>query len=161
MLQFGEAITGEEIRDINRSVEDERFHTAGPNLPTTNQQVDYRVQNSGNHGGANMDPAYSVLCGTVPECVSQVVIEGVPLLFLQHKVEWGCWVSKVPSRPIFQAVSPKPPKVWSARGDLKPVMADEEEVVRFLLQCAEFSFDGDVSTEDVSKYFWRESGYVQ
>ena len=65
------------------------------------------------------------------------------------------------SCPVFAGVSSETPKFWSARGDLEPAMANEQEVARPLLQPAKFVFEDDVPTENIPKYFGEKLENVQ
>ena len=69
--------------------------------------------------------------GTVPEYVAQGGVEMTILAFIavQDQVEWSSPRTMGPSSPILRSTSPETPKVRSPRGDLEPVMANEEEVV--------------------------------
>jgi hypothetical protein len=64
--------------------------------------------------------------------------------------------------PILNRISPETPKPRGGRGDLEPMVADEEEVVRGLRQPAKVSIRNDVPSENGSKYLGREeSRHVQ
>jgi hypothetical protein len=56
------------------------------------------------------------------ECVPQAIVEGIPFgdgeSPAEYKIEWGRWVPKALSCPIFQVATPK---LWGVRGDLEPV----------------------------------------
>ena len=65
------------------------------------------------------------------------------------------------SCPVFEGVAPETPKLWIARGDFEPVMKNEQEVVRSRLQPAEITFEDDVPTENISKYFGGKLENVQ
>ena len=68
---------------------------------------------------------------------------------------------KVSFRPISQVIAPKTPQLWGARGDLEPVVADEQEIVRSLFRSSEICLEGGVPAEDVPEYFRWKSGHVQ
>ena len=67
----------------------------------------------------------------------------------------------MPFRPILQIVAPATPNLGGTRGDLEPMMADEEEVIGSLLDPVEDSLGGDDPTENIPEYFGRKRGYVQ
>ena len=70
-------------------------------------------------------------------------------------------MSKVSFGPISQVVTPKTPQLWGARGDLEPVMAHKQEVVRFVFQPAKICVEGDVPTENIPEDFRWKFGYIQ
>ena len=120
-----------------------------------------------------MNPSYGVPRGTILECISQAFVETVPSEprsveaalskspSAEYEIEWGRLMLKVPSCPIFQVITPETPNLWGARGDLEPVMAHQEEVVRSLLQPSKICLAGDIPTENFPEYFGRKSGHVQ
>jgi len=57
--------------------------------------------------------------------------------------------------PISQIVAPEALNLGGARGDLEPMVTDQEEVVGSLLE----PIGDGASPEDGSQYFRRESGY--
>ena len=65
-----------------------------------------------------------------------------------------------PSSPILRGVSPETPNLWSPRGDLESMMANEEEVVRFLIQPIKVTLDGDVPMENITNDLRWEFGHV-
>jgi hypothetical protein len=65
-------------------------------------------------------------------------------------------VASVPTCPIFNRIASEAPKLRGARGDLKPMVADEEEVVRSRRQPVKVSTRNDVPTENTPKYLRRE-----
>jgi len=68
----------------------------------------------------------------------------------------------MPVCPIPYRIAPKVPKLRGTRGNLKPVVANEEEVIRALRQPAEVSTRNGVPTENASQYLgWEESRHVQ
>ena len=104
-----------------------------------------------------MNPPDSVSGGTILEYVEQGGVEGrIVVLYTQDQIEWSGPGTATPSCPVFGGVSPETPKLGSARGDVEPVTANEQEVVRFLLQPAEFAFEAGIPTENIPKYFRRE-----
>ena len=65
-------------------------------------------------------------------------------------------------RPLLQSVTPKRPKFRGARGDLEPVVANEEEVVRAILHPEKVPSRDGVPTKYVAKDLRRNAGgYVQ
>ena len=67
-----------------------------------------------------------------------------------------------PMCPVLYRVAPGAPKLRCTRGDLEPVGANEDEVVRALRRPAKVSIWNDVPTENFPEYLWREeSRYVQ
>ena len=80
----------------------------------------------------------------------------------QREVDGGGPGAFIALGPMFQTVAPIGPKHRCTGGDLKPVVADEEEVVRSRLRLVGESFRGDVPTEDFPKQFWWDACvYVQ
>ena len=120
-----------------------------------------------------MNLSYGVPRGTILECILQGFIETAPSEppfvkaaiserpSVEYEIEWGRLVSKVSSRPILQVITPETPNLWGARSDLEPVMANQEEVVRSLLQPFKIHLAGDTPTEKFPEYFGRKSGHVQ
>jgi len=114
-----------------------------------------------------MDLAYGVLRDTTPDRVLEGYVEGdtrVAFVSIQHQVEWDGSGTVMALLPILQSVSPETPKFWGSRRDFKPVVANEEEIVRALLQPFEgrMRLPNEVLGEYVSKGFgWNARGYVQ
>ena len=50
----------------------------------------------------------------------------------KHEVDGSGPGSLAPSRPLFQRVSPEIPELRGVRGDLEPMVTDEEEIVSAL-----------------------------
>ena len=68
----------------------------------------------------------------VPECILEGLVEGIvkgDVRSYQQKLEGGASGKVMALLPISQSVSPEAPKFRSARCDLEPVVANEEEVV--------------------------------
>ena len=117
-----------------------------------------------------MNLSYGVPRGTILECILQGFVEIVPFEprsvlseppSVEYEIEWGRLVSKVSLRPILQVITPETSNLWGARGDLEPVMANQEEVVRSLLQPFKGCLAGDTPTENFPEYFGWKSGHVQ
>jgi hypothetical protein len=51
---------------------------------------------------------------------------------VQHEIDGSGSGTFVPSRPLFQRVAPETPKLWSVRGDLEPMVTNEEEIISTL-----------------------------
>ena len=74
----------------------------------------------------------------------------------QNEVDRGGPGPLISSPPLFQGVTPETPKLRSVRGDLKPMMTNEEEVVGALPQSAKvwvISIRNDVPTKDEPEDF--------
>jgi hypothetical protein len=110
-----------------------------------------------------MNLSDSIPGGTILNHIEQGGVEAAigPIMAIQYQVEWSGPRTAIPSRPVLEGVAPETPKLWGARGDLGPVMANEEEVMGSLLQPAKFTLEGDIPTENIAKYFGWELGNVQ
>ena len=51
------------------------------------------------------------------------------MMLVQREVEGSSCRTSIPSRPLFQAVTPKTPQFRRVRGDFEPMVTDEEEIV--------------------------------
>ena len=84
---------------------------------------------------------------------------------VQDEVDGGSSGTFVSSQPLFQGVSPVAPEFRHVRGDLKPMVTDEEEVVGAFSEPTkwrETTLRSDVPTKDGSKDFGGcDDGYVQ
>ena len=78
-----------------------------------------------------MDASDRIPGCTILEYVAQggVEITVVAVITVQDQVEWNSPGTTAPSGPVLQGVAPETPNLRSPRGDLEPVMANEEEVV--------------------------------
>ena len=65
-----------------------------------------------------------------------------------------------PSSPILRSVSPETPKLRSVRRDLESMVANEEEVVRSLIQPIKVALEGDIPMKNIAKDFGWELGHV-
>ena len=115
--------------------------------------------------GSEVNSSYLVSFSAVPERISHfmdiikiVNFEGVPI---QHEINRARWIPKVELPLISKSIAPKTPDLRSVRGDFEPVMTNEGKVMGSLLQSAKPTPKADVSAEDVSEYFGRESGYIE
>ena len=109
-----------------------------------------------------MNPSNSISIGAILEDTGQGGVEkSVVVLDVQNQVERRGPRTIMPPRPILRVVSPEAPNLWGAQGDLGPVVANEEEVVRFFLQPVKVTLEGDVPTEDTAEYFGWEFRNVQ
>ena len=105
-----------------------------------------------------MNPPYGVLRGTILENATECVIQAVIFAPYQHQVKRGRPATGMSVRPALNRISPETPKLRSTRGDSKPMVADEEEVVTAPQQSAEVSIRNDVLTENADKYLgWEKS----
>ena len=87
--------------------------------------------------GPQVDLTHGILHDVTPDRVPEGFIEedgGVGFVDDQHQVEGRDSETIMTFLPILQSVSPEAPKFWGAGCDLEPVVADEEEVIRALLQ---------------------------
>ena len=66
----------------------------------------------------------------------------------------------MPARPARWGITPETPNFGGVQSDLEPVVANEQDVARSLLQPVKDVLEGDVPSEDIAKYFWREFGNV-
>ena len=98
---------------------------------------------------------------TVLEYVAHGGVEVPPVVVIEHQVEWSGPRTMTPSSPILRSVSPETPDLWSLRGDLKPMMANEKEVVRSLIKPVKVALEGDVPPENFAKYFGWELVHIQ
>ena len=169
MTQLWKSVAGEEIGDVKVAMlQRQRFNTAVSNGTTGGSQ-------RGNDGSKQVcvpapevDGSYGTACCAIPERVSHPFTKGddirlAPIInVVQRKVEGSGPRTLVSLRPLFERVAPETPKVWGVGGDLKPMVTNEEEIVRALLQPAKVSCWGHVPTKDIPKYLGRHAGgYVQ
>ena len=120
-----------------------------------------------------MKRSYSIACGTVLKRVSQgsveradrTVLHIIALQVVQHEVDGSSSRTFIPPRPLFQRITPETPKLRSVRGDLEPMVTNEEEIVSALQQCTkgeEVFVQDDVPTKDGPENFGGyDCGYVQ
>jgi len=110
-----------------------------------------------------MDPSDGIPGGTILEFVVQGGIRMVTVkrMTTQYQVEGSGSGMRIPPRPVLEVVTPEAPKLRSTRGDLEPVMANEQEVVGFFLQPVKVVLQGDVPTEYLAKDFGGELENVQ
>ena len=116
------------------------------------------------HIGPKVDPSYRVACSTFlqrnllrfADTAKQVDRP------VQNEIEWSRDArAKIPLPPVLEVVAPEGPKLGSPRGNLEPVMRNEEEIVRVFRHIIKGFFDRGVPTENVAEYFWWERRYVQ
>ena len=90
--------------------------------------------------GCQMDLSYGILVGITPNRVPEGFTEEdstVGFASPQHQVDGSSSGMIMALLPILKGVSPEAPQLRSAGCDLKPMVANEEEVVRPLLQPSE------------------------
>ena len=116
------------------------------------------------HIGPKVDPSYRVACSTflqrnllrfadTAEHVDQPV---------QNEIEWSRDArAKIPFLSVLEVVAPEGPKPGSPRGDLEPVMTNEEEIARVFRHVIKGFLGRDVPTENVAEYLGWERRYVQ
>ena len=83
-----------------------------------------------------MNLSYGVLHDATSDRILEGSIKGgirVALVSVQHQVEGGGAGTVMPFLPNLPCVSPETPKLWCARSDIEPVVANEKEVVGTLL----------------------------
>ena len=110
-----------------------------------------------------MDASDGIPRGTILEFVVQGGIEFLVVAIsrlIQYQVERSSSGTRIPS-PVLEGVAAKTPKFWSTRGDLKPVVTNEQEVVGSFLQPAKVTLGDDIPTENFAKDFGWELGNVQ
>ena len=87
-------------------------------------------------------------------------VQTCALPILEHQVEWSGPRAMAESSPILRGVTPETPNFRSPRGDLEPMMANEEEVVRSLIQLVKAALEGDVPMKNIAEDFRWELGHV-
>ena len=111
--------------------------------------------------GHEMNTSDGIPSCTVLEYAAQGSVEVASVAVREHQVKWIGPRMTVPSSPILRGIAPETPNLWSPRGDLEPMMANEEEVVRSLIQPVKIPIEGDIPGKDTTKYFGWEFGNVQ
>jgi len=90
--------------------------------------------------GCQMDLSDSILDDMTPDRVLKGVAEEdgrVGFASIQHQVEGSGSGIIMALLSVLQGVSPETPEFWGAGCDLEPMVANEEEIVRTLLQPSE------------------------
>ena len=109
-----------------------------------------------------MNSSDSIPSGTIPQYIAQGHVERVTITIdTQDQVERSGPRTMMPPRPVFEGVTPETPKLWGTRGDLEPMMTNEEKVVRFFLQPVKIIPEGDIPKENLAKHFGWELENVQ
>jgi hypothetical protein len=81
-----------------------------------------------------MNSSYGILCGAIPERILEGTVEKDIWIWItpalsEYQVDGNGSTTTRPFPPNLQSVTPEAPKLRSARGDLKPMAANEKEVV--------------------------------
>ena len=111
-----------------------------------------------------MDASDGILGGTILEFVEQGGVGNLVVAIyrlIQDQVEGSSSGMRGPPHPVLGDVTPKTPKFWSTRGDLEPMVTDEQEVVGLLTQPIKVILEGDVPMENLAEDFGWELGNVQ
>lgn len=118
---------------------------------------------------------YEISPRAISDCTSEGIVEkGSGIApdseLVKHQVDRDSYGVMMAFPPFHQGVSPETPKLRSARSDLEPMVANEEEVVRVRMEAIEVrigryphapALDEDVG-KDAFKDFGRHAhGYVQ
>jgi len=84
-----------------------------------------------------VNSSYGALHDATPDRILEGFIEGstrIMFVIIQDQVEGSSSGTGMTSLPIPQRVPPEAPEFWGERCNLEPVVTNEEEVVRALLQ---------------------------
>ena len=107
-----------------------------------------------------MDLSYCVLRNAVSDRIPEGFIERVRAKSIvgKHKVEWSGAGTVMALLPVLERVSPETPKFRGVGCNFEPVVANEDEIVRALLQPFEAMLPNEALDEYLSEDFGRYAG---